>query len=271
MHRGASEKEAFTIAHGSRKVTSAIFPEVGGKWFALGAIWGNISAVTRLMAVIPLPHSENAPMPVNKYLVELIGTFIFVSVIGFTVVKPGDAGALAPLAIGSALMVMIYAGGHISGGHFNPAVTLAVFLRGKCPASDVVPYWVAQIVGAIAAAFLVLFMKGNPDVTAATPDVTKALIAEFLFTFALCYVVLNVATAKGTEGNSFYGLAIGFTVLIGAFSVGSVSGGAFNPAVAVGITAMGLSTVANIWIFLVANFAGAIVAAMAFKTANGSE
>jgi aquaporin Z len=108
-------------------------------------------------------------------------------------------------------------------------------------------------------------------VTAATPDVVKALIAEFLFTFALCYVVLNVATAKGTEGNSFYGLAIGFTVLIGAFSVGAVSGGAFNPAVAVGITAMGLSTVANIWIFLVANFAGAIVAAIAFKAVNGNE
>ena len=210
-------------------------------------------------------------MPVNKYLVELIGTFIFVATIGFTVVKPGDAGPLAPLAIGSALMVMIYAGGHISGGHFNPAVTLAVFLRGKCPASDVVPYWIAQIVGAVAAAFLVLFMKGNPEVTAATPDVVKALIAEFVFTFALCYVVLNVATAKGTEGNSFYGLAIGFTVLIGAFSVGAVSGGAFNPAVAVGITAMGLSTVANIWIFLVANFAGAIVAAIAFKALNGNE
>lgn len=207
----------------------------------------------------------------RKYLAELIGTFLFVATIGFTVVKPGDAGALAPLAIGSALMVMVYAGGHISGGHFNPAVTLAVFLRGKLAASDVLPYWIAQVLGAIGAAFLVLFMKGNPDVVAATPDVTKALIAEFIFTFALCYVVLNVATAKGTDGNSFYGLAIGFTVLIGAFSVGAVSGGAFNPAVAVGITAMGLSTLANIWIFLAADFAGAIVAAIAFKAVNGSD
>ena len=207
----------------------------------------------------------------RKYLVELIGTFIFVATIGFTVVKPGDAGALAPLAIGSALMVMVYAGGHISGGHFNPAVTLAVFLRGKLAALDVVPYWIAQVAGAIGAAFVVLFMKGNPDVVAATPDVTKALIAEFIFTFALCYVVLNVATAKGTDGNSFYGLAIGFTVLIGAFSVGAVSGGAFNPAVAAGITAMGLSTIANIWIFLVANFAGAVVAAIAFKAVNGND
>jgi aquaporin Z len=207
----------------------------------------------------------------TKYLVEFIGTFFLVATIGFTVLKPGDAGNLAPLAIGSALMVMIFAGGHISGGHYNPAVTLAVFLRGKCPASDVVPYMVAQVLGAAAAAGVVLFMKGNPSVEAANPDIPRALLAEFLFTFGLCYVVLNVATAKGTSGNSFYGLAIGFTVLVGAYSVGSVSGGAFNPAVAVGITVMGLSQLANIWIFLVANFAGGAVAALAFRFTNPPE
>ena len=204
----------------------------------------------------------------NKYLVEFIGTFFLVATIGFTVLKPGDAGNLAPLAIGSALMVMIFAGGHISGAHYNPAVTLAVFLRGKCPAVDVVPYMVAQVLGAVLAAGVVLFMKENPPVEAANPDIGRALVAEFLFTFALCYVVLNVATAKGTSGNSFYGLAIGFTVLIGAYSVGSVSGGAFNPAVAVGITIMGLSQLANIWIFLVANFAAAAVAALVFRFIN---
>jgi aquaporin Z len=204
----------------------------------------------------------------KKYLVEFIGTFFLVATIGFTVMKPGDAGALAPLAIGSALMVMIFAGGHISGGHFNPAVTLAVFLRGKCPVTDVVPYMVSQVAGAAAAASIVLFMKGNPAVEAAKPDVVRALLAEFLYTFALCYVVLNVATAKATSGNSFYGLAIGFTVLTGAFAVGSISGGAFNPAVAVGITVMGLSGIANIWIFLVANFAAAAAAAAIFKFVN---
>jgi aquaporin Z len=199
-----------------------------------------------------------------KYLTEFIGTFFLVATIGFTVLAPG-AGDMAPLAIGAALMVMIFAGGHVSGGHYNPAVTLAVFLRGKMPAKDVVPYWVAQIAGAAIAAMIVLFMKGNPTVTAMTPDVTRALVAEFLYTFALCYVVLNVATAKGTSGNPTYGLAIGFTVLTGAYAVGGVSGGAFNPAVAVGITMMGLSAVANIWIFLVANFAGGAAAAMIFK------
>jgi aquaporin Z len=207
----------------------------------------------------------------NKYVVEFIGTFFLVATVGFTVLKPGDAGAMAPLAIGSALMVMIFAGGHISGGHFNPAVTLAVCLRGKCPVADVIPYMLAQVLGAAAAAAAVLYVKGNPTVTAATPDVPRALLAEFLFTFALCYVVLNVATAQGTSGNSFYGLAIGFTVLVGAYSVGSVSGGAFNPAVAAGITIMGLSLPANIWIFLAANFAGSVVAALIFRFVNPPE
>jgi len=202
-----------------------------------------------------------------KYLTEFIGTFFLVATIGFTVIAPG-ADHMAPLAIGAALMVMIYAGGHVSGGHYNPAVTLAVYLRGRCPAADIIPYWIAQITGAALAAIIVLFMKGNPVVTPMVLDVPRALVAEFLYTFALCYVVLNIATAKGTSGNSAYGLAIGFTVLTGAYAVGGISGGAFNPAVAVGVTLMGLQSMANIWIFLVANFAGGVAAATIFKAIN---
>ena len=206
----------------------------------------------------------------GKYVVEMIGTFFLVLTIGMTVIAPG-ADMLAPLAIGSALMVMIFAGGHVSGAHYNPAVTLAVWLRGKCETSAVPGYMVMQVVGALLAAFAVSVMKG-PDAMAqvkpGAPQILPALLAEFLFTFALAWVVLNTATAKGTSGNSFYGLAIGFTVMTGAFAVGGVSGGAFNPAVAVGITAMGLSAVANIWIFLVADFAGAAVAALTFKAVN---
>jgi aquaporin Z len=207
----------------------------------------------------------------NKYLVEFIGTFFLVATIGFVVLEPGGAGNLAPLAIGSVLMVMVFAGGHVSGAHYNPAVTLAVFLRGKCPAGDVVPYMVAQVLAAAAAAGTVLWMKGNPPVEAANPDFMRALVVEFLYTFALCHVVLNVATAKGTSGNSFYGVAIGFTVLAGAYSVGAISGGVFNPAVAVGITLMGLSGLANIWIFLVANFAAGAAAAATFRFINPRE
>src|SRR5262245_30646253 len=130
-----------------------------------------------------LSHHNGSPrystgglnMDFRKYVVEFIGTFFLVATIGFTVLKPGDAGAMAPLAIGSALMVMIFAGGHISGGHYNPAVTLAVFLRGKCPAADIVPYWLAQLLAGALAGTLVLYMKGNPTVEAANPDVPKAL------------------------------------------------------------------------------------------------
>jgi aquaporin Z len=209
----------------------------------------------------------------GRYAVELIGTFFLVLTIGMTVIDPG-AGALAPLAIGSALMVMVYAGGHVSGAHYNPAVTLAVWMRGRCAAADVTPYMVAQVAGASIAAVVVGVLKG-PDamasVAAASPHVVRALLAEFLFTFALAWVVLNSATAKSTSGNSFFGLAIGFTVMTGAFAVGAVSGGAFNPAVAVGITAMGLSAASNIWIFLVADFAGAAAAALAFTSVNAAD
>src|SRR6476620_4416515 len=120
-------------------------------------------------------------MSLTKYLVEFIGAFFLVATIGFTVLKPGDAGNLAPLAIGSALMVMVFAGGHISGAHYNPAVTMAVFTRGKCPAADVVPYMVSQVLGAAAAAVVVLFMKWNPSVEVASPDIPRALVAEFLY------------------------------------------------------------------------------------------
>jgi aquaporin Z len=206
----------------------------------------------------------------NKYLAEFIGTFFLVLTIGCTVIGHG-AGPFAPLAIGSVLMVMIFAGGHISGGHFNPAVTLGVWLRGKCEAKHVVPYMIFQIMGAVLAAFVVNFLKGGVAVAALQPAIVPALAAEFLFTFALVYVVLNVATAKATTGNFFYGLAIGFTVLVGAFSVGNISGGAFNPAVAAGISVMGLSSWPNLWIYLVADCIGAAVAAGAFLALNPAD
>jgi aquaporin Z len=207
----------------------------------------------------------------NKAIVEAIGAFFLVFTIGMVVIEPGGAKEMAPLAIGAALMVMIFAGGHISGGHYNPAVSLAVWLRGKCTLNDFITYVIAQVLGAIVAALLVLFVKGFPTVTAGNPDIIRALLVEFLFTFALCYVVLNVATARGTSGNSFYGLAIGFTVLTGAYAVGAVSGGAFNPAVAVGITIMGLSSAINIWLFLVANLAGGAAAAAVFRVVTPPE
>jgi aquaporin Z len=206
----------------------------------------------------------------KKYIAEFIGTFFLVLTIGCTVI-PAAAGVIAPLAIGAALMVMIYAGGHVSGAHFNPAVTLAVFIRGKCDAKDVLPYWLAQILAGIAAALVSVFLVGKSGTPMQISNIPAAFVAEFLFTFALAYVVLNSATAKGTAGNSFYGLAIGMTVMVGAFSVGAISGGAFNPAVAVGVAVMNLVSFSDIWIHIVADLAGGLMAGLTFKFLNPSD
>jgi aquaporin Z len=203
----------------------------------------------------------------NKYIAEFIGTFFLIFTIGCTGIGAG-AGVIAPLAIGAALMVMVYAGGHISGAHYNPAVTLAVLIRGKLNAGDAVPYILAQLSAAAVAAIAVKFLRAGVDVSAMVPKTGPALLAEFLFTFALVYVVLNAATAEGTSGNSFYGLAIGMTVMAGAFTVGDISGGVFNPAVAVGISILGLSSWSHLWIYLVANFSAALVAAIVFNMIN---
>jgi len=207
----------------------------------------------------------------KNYLTEAIGTFFLVLTIGLTVL---GGTIFAPLAIGSALMVMVYMGGHISGGHYNPAVSLAVMMRGKLEKKELVPYWVSQIVGAFLAAVVVYLIVGRTFAPAPGDGATAlgALLIEFLFTFALCLVVLNSATASGTAGNSFYGLAIGFTVMVGAFAGGDISGGAFNPAVGIGPILMnamaGDGSFGNLWLYLVGPLLGGAVAAAVFKVQN---
>lgn len=204
----------------------------------------------------------------KKYLVEFIGTFFLVFTVGMTV--RGNA-ALAPIAIGASLMVMIFAGGHVSGAHFNPAVTLAVFIRGKCEGKDVIPYWIAQLLAGVVAALIVTFLfAGKPDHPALRGSV-PSIIVEFLFTFALAWVVLNTATHKGTAGNSFYGAAIGMTVMTGAVAVGGVSGGAFNPAVGLGVFTMGLESAKQLGIYLGSDLLGGAVAALTFKAVHGRD
>ncbi len=206
----------------------------------------------------------------KKYIVELIGTFFLVFTVGVCVVSP-NVGAIAPIAIGSVLMVMIYAGGHISGGHYNPAVTVAVALRGRLPMVDVLGYIIAQVIGACLAAGAVYYLKGaNQLVDSAAPvyGIGKIALVEFLFTFALAYVVLNVATAKANAGNSFYGAAIGFTVAAGAIAVGPISGAAFNPAVATGCMILGLIPAGNFLAYIAAQLAAGAVAAAIFRILN---
>jgi aquaporin Z len=204
----------------------------------------------------------------SRYVTEAIGTFFLVLTIGLTVL---DGSAFAPLAIGSALMVMVYMGGPISGAHYNPAVTIAIYLRGKLPASDVLPYIVSQLVGAVLASVAVWILLGETFALApgVGVSVTSALLAEVVFTFALALVILNVATSDASAGNSYFGLAIGFTVMTGAFAVGGISGGAFNPAVGTGpiiVNALaGGGGWGDLWLYWVGPLLGGVAAVTVFR------
>ncbi len=209
----------------------------------------------------------------REYLTEAIGTFFLVLTVGLTVL---GGTPLAPLAIGASLMIMVYMGGHISGGHYNPAVTLAVALRGRLPNRQVVPYWIAQLVGAVLAALVVKGVLGHTfaPAPAAGASPLGALGIEFLYTFALCLVVLQTATSAKTQGNSYYGLAIGFTIVVAAFAGGPISGGAFNPAVGTGPilvdALLGGGPLGHLWLYIVGPLLGGAVAAAAFR-AQGSD
>jgi aquaporin Z len=206
-----------------------------------------------------------------KYAVEAIGTFFLVFTVGAAV---GSGSPLAPLGIGAVLMVMIYAGGHLSGGHYNPAVTMAVLVRRRIGLRDAVGYWVAQLgAGLLAAVVVRIVVDPTRMATASAMTLTgrtllAAFVVELLFTFALCYVMLNVATSKDHPDNSFYGLAIGFTVVAGAFAVGAISGGAFNPAVSLGAAVMGMFAWPTLWIYLVAQVLAGIAAGVTFLALN---
>jgi aquaporin Z len=204
----------------------------------------------------------------RAYLTEAIGTFFLVLTIGLTVVQ---GTPFAPLAIGLTLMVMVYMGGHVSGAHYNPAVSVALVVRGALPGNRLIPYIVSQLAGAIAAAAVVRLLLG--ETFAPAPgigvEVLPALLVEILFTFALALVIMNVATSKKTVGNSYYGLAIGLTVTAGAFAGGGISGGAFNPAVGTGPTLIhalfGGGSWSALWIYWVGPIAGAALATVVFK------
>jgi aquaporin Z len=198
-----------------------------------------------------------------RLLTEFAGTFVFLTAIALS----GNAGVLGPLVVGLALMAMVYMGGHVSGAHYNPAVSFALFLRGVLQVPTMLMYWLVQLAaGALAFAFGYFLSAHTPGIHPG-PGVAwySALSAEVVFTAALALVVLNVAASKETAGNSFYGLAIGATVAVGAFTVGPISGAAFNPAV--GISATLASAVfangswSDVWLYLVGPLIGAAIAA----------
>src|SRR6266700_5896679 len=222
-------------------------------------------AASRTYTAAPHPQLGVAG---RKYAVEVIGTFFLAFVVAAGVLS---GSVFTPLAAGATLMVMIYAGGHISGGHYNPAVTLAVLVRGRIGIRDAVAYWIAQVAGGLIAGMLARAVVNPATVKTLTLSghaEAAAAVVEVLITFALCYVVLNVATSKDQPGNQFFGLAIGFTFGAGAFAVGAVSGAAFNPAIAFGAMLMGLLNWGNFYIYLIGNLLGGTVAALAFRYLN---
>jgi aquaporin Z len=197
----------------------------------------------------------------RNFLVEFLGTFFLVFTVGMS---GGNA-----LAIGSVLMVMIYIGGHLSGGHYNPAVTIAVWLRGRLPLSSVLPYIAAQISGGMGAALAHLYFKNSHFGPAPQVDALDAMFLEALFTFALCMVVLSVATTDRLKGNQIYGLAIGFTVLVGVLCIGPMTGAALNPAVATGpallYSALEGASLASLWIYWAGPVLGGVLSAILYR------
>ncbi len=201
----------------------------------------------------------------HKLIAEFIGTF-FLALTICTAAVHGSAGEYAPFAIAATLMVMIYGLGHVSGAHFNPAVTVGIWLRGACEKDEVAPYIAAQVIaGAAAALASANLLIADPSVTALELDMTQTIGAEFLYTFALVFVILNVATSEATAGNGYYGAAIAFVVLAGALTVGGISGGSFNPAVTGALFISGVIEAADLWMHLVPQFVAGIVAVQAFK------
>lgn len=199
----------------------------------------------------------------NKYVIEFIGAFFLV----LTIALSGN-----PIAIGFILTVLVYMGGYISGGHYNPAVTLAVMLTQKIKPNVAAVYMLVQILGGLAAAFISFIIKSAYFIPAAGAGATilQIVILEILFTFLLCSVVLHTAATEKTKGNNYFGLAIGMTVLAGAFAAGPISGGVFNPAVAIGpILLGGLNNLGahlnGLLIYIFAPFLGAAFAALAYR------
>jgi aquaporin Z len=200
----------------------------------------------------------------RRYAVEFVGTFFVVLTI---VTCVGARAVLAPLAIGGMLAALIYAGRQLSGAHYNPAVTLAVWIRGSFETREIRAYALAQIFGAVLGGATGRLLAGP---TTAQPfsvsggKVAAALVAETLVTFVVAYVVLHV------DGDPFQGLAIGFTVMAGGIAVGTISGGIFNPAVALGVATAHLAAWPMLGIYLLADLTGGALAALAFRALNPS-
>ncbi|MFT6058955.1 MAG: aquaporin Z [Lentimonas sp.] len=203
----------------------------------------------------------------NKLIAEFIGTYFLYLIIGMCVTPPG-AGALTPLVVGVGLTALVYSCGHISKAHFNPATTVAYFCAGTHPRKAFLPFVAVILAGAVCAALTLLALnpEGLTQVTAIEINTLRVIVAEFAFTFALMWVILNVAIAKGTVGNGFYGLAIGAIVAAGAFAVGPISFAAFNPAVTIALCINGFIPWSALGLYIIVQVSAAATTGILFRS-----
>jgi len=215
----------------------------------------------------------DGPVTAKDCVSEFIGTFLLVLTVGCNTVATAN-GVFAALSIATVLTVSIYALGTVSGAHFNPAVTTSAFLAGACSAGRLGTYVAVQLVAGVLAGVASAWLHGDaanlqPGVEPGSGEpfgFMAVLAAETAYTFLLCFVVLRTAVSKANEGNEFFGLAIGFVIVAGGYAAGWISGGAFNPAVAVGVD-VGSSRDGIFWCLPYTCFelVGASLAAVAHK------
>lgn len=201
----------------------------------------------------------------RKYVIEFIGTFFLVLAVCAAVRSQQELQSFAPLFVGLVLVALVYAGKPFSGAHYNPAVSLAIFLRGKIRLVDMIGYWVIQLMAGVIAAIVAAKVLNYHTTMATVEEPVVALIAEGIGTFALVLVILCVATSPRYINNDYYGLAIGSIVVAMAYIVGPVSGGVFNPAVALGIAVFEKLDWNSLWVYLVGAIAGSVIAALLYK------
>jgi len=230
------------------------------------------------------------------YLAEFLGTMLYSMTFAITTepntivehtsntgpaVSINESYFIAPIAVGFIVIAMIYAFGHISGAHFNPAITVAVWIRGFITPIDAAIFILVQLLGALCGSMLawiitdtVPFIMPGTDSDDGVPQ-GRCLMAEIIYSFAICMVVINVATTESQRGNFFYGVSIGMTVASGLASVQKISGGCFNPAIG---TALSIThsfkdhgTIQYIWIYLLGPVIGAVLAGFSFYVINSKE
>ena len=209
----------------------------------------------------------------RRLFTEFIGTLLLTYTVCITAVWGSSGGIHPGFLIATILMVMIYCLGHISGAHFNPTVTVSIWINGSFKRGDVFPYAVSQLVAGVSGAILSgltysrqnIQAKTEPESLLLNSEIHEVLLSEFAFTFALVYVILYVAFNEGTSGNHYYGVAIASVVLIGAILVGDVSMASFNPAVTISLISVGKLTITQSWMHLIPQLAAGPFAAWVYS------